>query len=170
MSKPENPVRTATPAHPAASEHPATSAQADKIAQAEKNAQAEKIAQVAEGIEGSRKLLVALGDESRQQLILRMMEMGDCSGVRVCDVAERTHLSRQAVSHHFQVMRDAGLLKARKDGTRIYYYFDPDMRVMARLIRTLQLAVEVTQSLPDRGGDRWTGGAPRTGGERWTSR
>lgn len=110
----------------------------------------EKIALVAEGIERSRKLLVALGDESRQHLILEMMKMGDCSGVRVADVAERTNLSRPAVSHHFQIMKDAGLLKTRKEGTKVYYYFDPDMRSMMGLIRTLQLAVEICQGLPDR--------------------
>ncbi len=114
----------------------------------------EKIALVAEGIGRSRKLLVALGDESRQHLILEMMKMGNCSGVRVADVADRTNLSRPAVSHHFQIMKDAGLLKARKEGTKIYYYFDPDMGSMQTLIRTLQLAIEITQGLPDRSGQQ----------------
>ena len=114
----------------------------------------EKIALVAEGIGRSRKLLVALGDESRQHLILEMMKMGNCSGVRVADVADRTNLSRPAVSHHFQIMKDAGLLKARKEGTQIYYYFDPDMGSMQTLIRTLQLAIEITQGLPDRSGQQ----------------
>lgn len=116
--------------------------------------QEERIALVSEGIVKSRKLLVALGDETRQHLILEMMHMGDCSGVRVAEVAERTNLSRPAVSHHFQIMRDAGLLKSRKEGTKIFYFFDPDMESMGTLIRTLQLAVEAAQSLPDRGGVR----------------
>ena len=30
-----------------------------------------------------QKLLLALGDENRQHLILEMMQMGQCSGVRV---------------------------------------------------------------------------------------
>ncbi|MGN0034419.1 MAG: ArsR/SmtB family transcription factor [Coriobacteriales bacterium] len=115
---------------------------------------AKKIALVAEGIAQSRKLLVALGDESRQHLILEMMQMGDCSGVRVVDVAERTNLSRPAVSHHFQIMKDAGLLKTRKEGTKVYYYFDPDMESIGTLIGTLQLAVEITRSLPDRSGEQ----------------
>lgn len=112
----------------------------------------EKIALVSEGIERSRKLLVALGDESRQHLILEMMKMGDCSGVRVADVAARTNLSRPAVSHHFQIMKDAGLLKIRKEGTKICYCFDPDMGSMQTLVSTLQLAVEIAQGLPDRSG------------------
>ncbi|WP_417080669.1 ArsR/SmtB family transcription factor [Mobilibacterium timonense] len=113
----------------------------------------EKIREVSTGITRCRKLLTALGDESRQHLILTMMQMGDCSGVRVVDVAAKTNLSRPAVSHHLQILKDAGLLKTRKEGTKIYYYFDPDMEGMTRLIRTLTLAVEITQALPDRSGE-----------------
>lgn len=113
----------------------------------------DKIREVSAGITRSRKLLTALGDENRQHLILTMMQMGDCSGVRVVDVAAKTNLSRPAVSHHLQILKDAGLLKTRKEGTKIYYYFDPDMEGMTSLIRTLTIAVEITQALPDRSGE-----------------
>ena len=109
-----------------------------------------KIKCLSEDLEKSQKLLTALGDESRQHLILAMMKTGDCSGVRVIDMAAQSSLSRPAISHHFQIMKDAGLLKTRKEGTKIYYYFDPDMKTMNALIRALQLAVEITGSLPDR--------------------
>lgn len=113
----------------------------------------DEVARVAQGIEASQKLLVALGDESRQHIIVTMMGMGDCSGVRAVEVAERTNLSRPAVSHHLQIMKDAGLLKTRKEGTKVFYYFDPDMRAMATLIDTLRLAVQITRELPDRNGE-----------------
>lgn len=109
-----------------------------------------KIARVAEGLRRSRKLLTALGDESRQCIMLTMLGMGDCNGVRAVEVANRTHLSRPAVSHHLQIMKDAGLLKTRKEGTRIYYYFDPDMVSMYVLMDTLRLGVQITRELPDR--------------------
>lgn len=111
----------------------------------------ESIEKVSEGIEKSRKLLTALGDESRQHLILSMMRMGDCSGSRALEIAQHTSLSRPAVSHHLQILKDAGLIKTRKEGTKIYYYFDPDMKAMNTLIETLQLAVSITQALPERG-------------------
>lgn len=114
----------------------------------------DRVAVVAEGIERSRKLLTALGDETRQHIIVAMMGMGDCTGVRAVEVAERTNLSRPAVSHHLQIMRDAGLLKTRKEGTKIFYYFDPDMRAMETLIATLRLAVDITRQLPDRSAGR----------------
>lgn len=113
----------------------------------------EEIKMLADDLEKCQKLLTALGDESRQHLILSMMKMGDCSGVRVVDVAEHSQLSRPAVSHHLQIMKDAGLLKARKEGTKVYYYFDPDMKTMNTLIDALRLAIEITQSLPDRSGE-----------------
>lgn len=73
-----------------------------------------------------RKVLVALGDENRQHLMLEMMQMGNCHGVRVGEITQRTHLSRPAVSHHLQILKDAGILKVRREGTKNYYYFDPD--------------------------------------------
>lgn len=41
------------------------------------------------------KVLTALGDETRQYLILEMMKMGNCNGVRVGEITQKTHLSRQ---------------------------------------------------------------------------
>lgn len=96
------------------------------------------------------KILTAIGDETRQHLIFEMMKMGDCSGVRVCEVTEKTNLSRPAVSHHLQIMKDAGIVKVRKEGTKNYYYFDPEMASFERLISALQLAMEITKELPDR--------------------
>lgn len=112
-----------------------------------------KIEILARDFEVSQKLLIALGDESRQHIILTMMQMGDCSGVRAIDVAAHTNLSRPAVSHHLQIMKDAGLLKTRKEGTKIFYYFDPDMKSMNALIDVLHLAIEITKELPNRSGD-----------------
>lgn len=116
------------------------------------SAMEKKIERLSDLFKESQKLLTALGDENRQHLILTMMGREDCNGVRVIDVAGHTNLSRPAVSHHLQIMKDAGLLKTRKEGTKIYYYFDPDMKSMNTLIEALQLAVEITQALPDRSG------------------
>lgn len=99
------------------------------------------------------KILTALGDETRQHLILEMMRFDRCSGVRVCEITEKTNLSRPAVSHHLQIMKDAGIVKMRKEGTKNYYYFDPEMESFERLIAALQLAMDISKALPDRRGD-----------------
>ena len=49
--------------------------------------------------------------------------MEQCNGVRVGTITEKTHLSRPAVSHHIQILKEAGILKVRKEGTKNYYYF-----------------------------------------------
>ncbi len=43
----------------------------------------EKIAELANGFYSSSKMLITIGDETRQHLILEMMKMGNCSGARV---------------------------------------------------------------------------------------
>lgn len=108
------------------------------------------IEELAEDFENCRKVLIALGDENRQHLILEMMKMENCMGARVGDITERTHLSRPAVSHHLQILKDAGILKVRKEATKNYYYFDPDMKSFDRLIHMLERAKELTAELPDR--------------------
>lgn len=108
---------------------------------------------LAEEFESCRQLLLALGDENRQHLILEMMRMGQCDGVRIGAITEKTNLSRPAVSHHIQILKAAGLLKMRREGTKNYYYFDADMEAMDRLIQMLIHAKEVMERLPDRNGE-----------------
>ncbi len=112
----------------------------------------EKIEQLSQDFERCRKLLIALGDENRQHMMLEMMRMGDCSGIRVNAITERTHLSRPAVSHHLQILKEAGILKMRREGTRNYYYFDPEQESVDLLVHVLKTAQEITQNLPDRSG------------------
>lgn len=108
------------------------------------------IEMLAKDFENCQKVLTALGDETRQHLILEMMKMGNCFGARVGEITERTHLSRPAVSHHLQILKNAGILKVRKEATKNYYYFDPDTKSFDGLISVLQRAKELTAKLPDR--------------------
>lgn len=114
------------------------------------NSQYKNIRILAEEFESCQKILVALGDENRQHLILEMMRMEQCGGVRVGAITEKTHLSRPAVSHHLQILKDAGLLKMRREATKNYYYFDADMEAMNRLINMLDHAKMIMEQLPDR--------------------
>lgn len=109
-----------------------------------------KIPELAEKFADCSKILTAIGDETRQHLILEMMRMGNCNGVRVGEIAEKTHLSRPAVSHHLQIMKNAGIVKIRKEGTKNYYYFDPGMASFEKLISTLRFAMDISKDLPDR--------------------
>ena len=113
----------------------------------------EQVAVLAEEFASCTKILTALGDETRQHLILEMMRFENCSGVRVCEITEKTNLSRPAVSHHLQILKNAGIVKMRKEGTKNYYYFDPEMESFEKLLSTLQLAMDISKALPDRSGE-----------------
>ena len=71
---------------------------------------------VAQKIQECQKILTAIGDENRQHLLIEMMQMNDCHGVRVGEITKKTNLSRPAVSHHLQILKDAGLINVRKEG------------------------------------------------------
>lgn len=112
----------------------------------------EDINRLAEEFESCQRILLALGDENRQHLILEMMRMEHCGGVRVGTITEKTHLSRPAVSHHIQILKDAGVLKMRREGTKNYYYFDADTGAMDRLLQMIVHAKAIMEQLPDRSG------------------
>ena len=112
----------------------------------------EEVRQLAEEFANCRKLLQALGDENRKYLILEMLKINQCGGVRVGAITEKTHLSRPEVSHHLRILKDAGLLKVRREGTKNYYYFDADAEAMEALLRMLTHAKQLMEQLPDRSG------------------
>ena len=107
---------------------------------------------LAEEFAQCRNILLALGDENRKYLILEMLKINQCGGVRVGAITEKTHLSRPAVSHHLRILKDAGLLKVRREGTKNYYYFDADAEAMEALLRMLTHAKQLMEQLPDRSG------------------
>lgn len=66
-------------------------------------------------------VLDALGDWTRRQ-IFEALRSGPKS---VGELAGRVPVSRPAVSQHLKVLREAGLVCDRKDGTRRIYSVDP---------------------------------------------
>lgn len=114
----------------------------------------EEVNRLAEEFESCQKILIALGDENRQHLMLEMMRMEHCGGIRVGTITEKTNLSRPAVSHHLQILKDVDILKVRREGTKNYYYFDADMEAMNRLIQMLQHARNIMDQLPDWSSDK----------------
>lgn len=125
----------------------------------------EDVKQLAREFAACRKTMLALGDENRQHLILEMLQIGNCNGVRVGEITQRTHLSRPAVSHHLRILKEAGLVKMRREGTKNYYYFDADAEAFDSLLQMLSHAGEIMKSLPERGGDAYDI-APNDGDDR----
>lgn len=46
------------------------------------------------------------------------METECQTGLRVGEITKQTHLSRPAVSHHLRILREAGIILMRKEGTK----------------------------------------------------
>jgi DNA-binding transcriptional ArsR family regulator len=64
----------------------------------------------------------ALGDPTRRAILERLR-----GGPRaVGELADGLPVSRPAVSQHLRVLEDAGLVVARRQGTRRLYRLDPD--------------------------------------------
>ena len=72
-----------------------------------------------------RKVFIALGDETRQNIFIALLE-NESVRMRVPEITAKTHLSRPAVSHHLQILREAGLINMHRKGTMNYYYVDAD--------------------------------------------
>lgn len=67
-----------------------------------------------------RTVFLTLGEETRQLILLTLLEQ-ELKELRVNEIAQHTYLSRSAVSHHLQSLKNAGLLKMRKEGIKNYY-------------------------------------------------
>ncbi|WDV04950.1 MULTISPECIES: ArsR/SmtB family transcription factor [Lysinibacillus] len=87
-----------------------------------------------------QKVLLAIGDETRQSILLVLMGTNCQTGLRVGEITEQTHLSRPAVSHHLKILRDAGVILMRKEGTKNFYYID--IRTKLGLLKNLVLDIE----------------------------
>jgi DNA-binding transcriptional ArsR family regulator len=67
------------------------------------------------------KAMDALGDATRREIMERLR-----TGPRpVGEIAAELPISRPAVSQHLRVLREAGLVTERKDGTRRIYGVEP---------------------------------------------
>lgn len=113
----------------------------------------DRVSALADSFSDCTKILTAIGDETRLHLILEMMRYGNCNGVRFCEITESTNLSRPAVSQHLQILKNAGIVKVRKEGTKNHYYFDPETESFEKLGETFLLAQDILKSLPNRSGD-----------------
>ena len=77
--------------------------------------------------------LIALGDEKRQVIIIKLLEKSDCKGIQVGDLIEATGLSRPAISHHLKILRQAKIVNYRSEGTRNFYYLEHDTSEIMKL-------------------------------------
>lgn len=114
----------------------------------------QELLELAKEFKACQKTLLALGDENRQRLILEMMRPGECDGIRVGVISERTHLSRPAVSHHLQILKEAGLVSMHREGTKNYYCLNANTEAFNQLFRMLSHVKKLWTNSPSKGTGR----------------
>ncbi|WP_125767206.1 ArsR/SmtB family transcription factor [Lapidilactobacillus wuchangensis] len=92
-------------------------------------------------------MLTALGDENRQNILLALVNTTCQTGLRVGEITSLVNLSRPAVSHHLKILREAGLIKKRQEGTMNFYA--ADIRTNFAKLRQLLDAVQQLQEAHD---------------------
>lgn len=62
------------------------------------------------------------GDPTRIKILSSLAEQEMC----VCDIAYLLNMTQSAISHQLRVLKQAKLVKSRKDGKVVYYSLDDD--------------------------------------------
>ena len=63
-----------------------------------------------------------LGDETRMRIVLTLGESEVC----VSELAETLDMTTSAVSHQLRALRNAGLVRSRREGKNIFYALDDE--------------------------------------------
>ena len=65
-------------------------------------------------------LFKVLGDTTRMKIIYALFQEEMC----VCDIADLLNMTQSAISHQLRVLKQARLVKFRKEGKTVYYSLD----------------------------------------------
>ena len=80
-------------------------------------------------------LFKALSDETRLRIVLLLSEKELC----VCQIVEALVLSQVKVSRHLTILKYAGLVRCRKEGTWVYYSLaDPRNKIEENLFESFR--------------------------------
>ena len=76
----------------------------------------------AEDLDKLSSLFKVLGDPTR----VRIMWAIESTELCVCDIAEVLGMTKSAISHQLGTLKDAKLVRYRRDGRNVYYSLDDD--------------------------------------------
>lgn len=80
---------------------------------------------------GMNAVFKALSDPTRRE-VLRLLAQGERTAG---ELAEQFDMTKPSMSHHFAVLKEAELIRSRREGQQIYYSLDTTVLqdVMARM-------------------------------------
>jgi ArsR family transcriptional regulator len=64
----------------------------------------------------------ALADDTRQQILVMLLEGEKCVG----DIVEAFNMSQPTISHHLGILRQLKLVSSRKEGKLVFYGINRD--------------------------------------------
>jgi ArsR family transcriptional regulator len=84
----------------------------------------------------------SLSDETRRRLLALLMKQGELC---VCELFYALDMPQPKVSRHLGVMREAGLLSQRREGTWVFYRLQPQLplwayKVLEAMVQGVELA------------------------------
>lgn len=106
----------------------------------------ERLKTIVVGFKKCRLAFSAIGDETRQLILLTLLE-SDLSGIRVGEIAKKTHLTRPSVSHHLKILKEAGIVCMRREGTKNFYYLSDDESQWKDIVDLVNLIYDSIQHI-----------------------
>ena len=77
----------------------------------------------------------ALGDEMRLAIVQMLVGKELC----VCNILDAFAMSQPAISHHLKILRQAGVVRDRREGKWIYYSLNPaTINLMSAVLTLIQ--------------------------------
>ena len=67
-------------------------------------------------------LFKIFGDSTRLGILFTLLD----GEMRVCDIAEKLGMTLSAISHQLRTLKQARLVKARREGKTVFYSLDDD--------------------------------------------
>jgi len=81
----------------------------------------------------------ALGDETRLTIVQLLIGRELC----VCDILDSFDMSQPAISHHLKILRQAGVVRDKREGKWIYYSLNPaSLDMLSCVLCSLQRNVD----------------------------
>ena len=89
----------------------------------------------------------ALADENRLRIVGVLQEGERC----VCDLQSSLDLGQSLLSHHLRVLREAGLVRSRREGRWVYYALSGDaLEQVERWARSARSTAKSAAPIPGR--------------------
>jgi len=80
-------------------------------------------------------LFHALSDETRLEIIELLRKGESC----VCELTDALNAAQSRLSFHLRVLKDAGIVRDRKDGRWVHYELDPEVfKEMEALVSSMK--------------------------------